>query len=380
VQDIMNTFDAIVIGLGGMGSAAAFELARRGVRVLGLEQFALGHTQGSSHGHTRIIRKAYYEHPDYVPLVCRAYQAWYALEQRSGKHLLTEAPCLSIGDPSSHIVQGVQASAREHKLPVEKLSIDELRRRWPPFHLPEASVGLLERCSGFLYVDDCVRTFQDEARKLGATLHDNEPVTGWQTSGKSVTVKTSRGEYSAPKLVIAAGPWSARLLEGLGVPLTVLRQVPMWFHTSNDAVFRRDVFPIFIADTQQGAFYSVPAVDPTGLKVALHYGAAEQATPDDIDREVRPSDELPVRNFLRQYLPDANGPRTRASICLYTLTPDRHFVLDRHPEHEAVVLAGEFSGHGFKFAPVVGEVLADLALEGRTEQPIGMFSARRSFG
>jgi sarcosine oxidase len=376
----MTTFDAIVIGLGGMGSSAAFELARRGVRVVGLEQFGLGHTLGSSHGHTRIIRKAYYEHPDYVPLVCRAYDAWYALEQHSGKHLLTETPCLSLGDPSSHIVQGVQASARGHALPVETLSIDELRRRYPPFHLPEAFVGVLERSSGFLYVDECVRTFQDEARKLGAKLHDNEAVTSWQTSGNSVTVKTSRGEYSAAKLVIAAGPWSARLLEGLSVPLTVLRQVPMWFSTSNDALFRRDVFPIFIAESQQGTFYSVPALDPTGLKVALHYGATDQARPEDIDREVRDADERPVRDFLRQYLPDANGPRTRGSICLYTLTPDRHFVIDRHPEYASVVLAGGFSGHGFKFTPVVGEILADLALNGRTEQPIGMFSARRFFG
>jgi sarcosine oxidase len=376
----MTTFDAIVIGLGGMGSSATFELARRGVRVLGLEQFGFGHTHGSSHGHTRIIRKAYYEHPEYVPLVCRAYEGWYALEQRSGKHLLSEAPCLSLGDATSHVVQGVQASARQHGLPVETLSIDEMRRRFPQFHLPEAFIGVLERSSGFLYVDDCVRTLQDEARKLGATLHDNEPVSSWHTSDSSVLVKTSHGEYSGAKLVIAAGPWSARLLDGLRVPLTVLRQVPMWFSTSNDAQFRRDVFPIFIADTLEGTFYSVPAVDPTGLKVALHYGATEQGSPEDIDREVRDADERPVRSFLRQYLPDANGPRSRASICLYTLTPDRHFVIDRHPEHDAVVLAGGFSGHGFKFAPVVGEVLADLALNGRTEQPIGMFSARRSFG
>jgi sarcosine oxidase len=375
----MNTFDAIVIGLGGMGSAATVELSRRGLRVLGLEQYDLGHTLGSSHGHTRIIRKAYYEHPDYVPLVNRAYDGWYALEQRSGKHLLTEVPCLSMGDPTSQMVQGVLASARQHGLPVEHLAIDELRRRFPPFRLPEVYQGVLETSSGILYVDECVKVLQEEARKFGARLQDNEQVGGWQTANGSVNVRTTRGEYSAAKLIIAAGPWSARLLDGIGVTLTVLRQVPMWFSTAKDALFRRDVFPVFIADTADGLFYSVPALDPRGLKVAQHYGATEQPTPEGIDREVHESDELPVRRFLRQYLPEANGPRTKAAVCLYTLTPDRHFVIDRHPEHDAVVFAGGFSGHGFKFAPVVGEVLADLALSGRTQQPIGMFSVRRSF-
>jgi sarcosine oxidase len=373
-------FDAIVIGLGGMGSAAACALARRGCRVLGLEQFALGHDQGSSHGATRIIRKAYSEHPDYVPLVCRAYAGWYDLEQRAGKHLLTECPCLSIGPTDGELLAGVRRSAEQHGLPVEALSAQELRRRFPPFRIGDEMAGVLESSAGFLAVDECVRALQEEARRLGAELHERERVTGWAVEGDGVSVQTATGRYRAARLVLTAGPWAGRLLAGLGVPLSVMRQVPIWLAPSDLRLFRRDLFPVFIADTPEGYFYGLPALDEDGVKVARHYGAPELTGPDLVERTVTLADEEPVRAFVRTYLPEADGERRRASVCLYTLTPDRHFVIDVHPQYQQVALAAGFSGHGFKFAPAVGEALADLALEGRTSLPIGLFRCGRFKG
>ncbi|HEY7329971.1 MAG TPA: N-methyl-L-tryptophan oxidase [Gemmataceae bacterium] len=372
-----NTFDVIVIGVGGMGSAATCELARRGRRVLGLEQFALGHDRGSSHGHTRIIRKAYYEHPDYVPLVCRAFERWYDLEQWQGLHLLNECPCLSIGRSESAMIAGVRASATQHHLPVETLSATELRQRYPAFRFGEDYVGVLERSAGFLYVEDCVQAHVCEAVRLGATVRDNEPVVSWQAGEREVTVQTTTDRYTAARLVLTAGPWAGQLLTRQRAFLRVMRQVVQWFGTRDDRLFRRDVFPLYIADTPQGHFYGFPVLNANGAKVARHYGAPELTHPSEIERASRPQDEETARAFLREYLPLIDGPCRRASVCTYTLTPDRHFVIDLHPDHSNVALAAGFSGHGFKFAAVVGEILADLADKGRTDLPIGMFCIKR---
>jgi sarcosine oxidase len=372
-----HVFDVIVIGVGGMGSAAAYELARRGRRVLALEQFALGHDRGSSHGHTRIIRKAYYEHPDYVPLVCRAFERWYDLEQRQGIHLLSGCPCLSIGRADSAMIAGVRASAAQHHLPVEALNAAELRRRFPAFHFGEDYEGVLEHSAGFLYVDDCVQAYACEAVRLGAMIQDNEPVVSWQAGEREVTVQTTASRYTAARLLITAGPWAGELLASRGAFLRVMRQVVQWFGTRDDGLFRRDVFPLYIADTPQGHFYGFPVLNANGAKVAQHYGAPELMYPSEIERAIKPEDEERTRAFLREYLPLIDGPRRRASVCIYTLTPDRHFIIDLHPDHSNVALAAGFSGHGFKFAAVVGEILADLADNGRTQLPIGMFCIKR---
>ena len=372
-----NNFDAIVIGAGGMGSATACELARRGRRVLALEQFALGHDRGSSHGHTRIIRKAYYEHPDYVPLVCRAFERWYDLEQRQGVHLLSECPCLSIGRADSTMIAGVRASAAQHHLPVETLPAAELRRRFSAFRFGDDYMGVLERSAGFLYVDDCVQAHAREAVRLGATIRDKEPVVSWQANEREATVQTTEDRYTAARLLITAGPWAAQLLARHGAFLRVMRQVVQWFGTHDDRLFRRDIFPLYITDTPQGHFYGFPVLNADGAKVAQHYGAPELTGPEEIERAAKPEDEETTRAFLREHLPAIDGPCRRASVCIYTLTPDRHFVIDLHPEHANVALAAGFSGHGFKFAPVVGEILADLADNGRTDLPIGMFRIKR---
>jgi sarcosine oxidase len=360
-----------------MGSATCFELARRGRRVLGLEQFPLVHARGSSHGHTRIIRTAYYEHPDYVPLVRRSFELWYALEQRTGRHLLTSCPCLNIGPTGGDLVAGVLASANQHGLTVEKLSDREIRSRYP-FQFPEGNTGVLELAAGFLAVEDCVRSHIDGAVALGAEIHSEEPVLRWAISGNAVAVTTGRATYHAASLIVTAGAWATQLLADLGVPLTVMRQVLLWFDVgcpSRD--FRRDVFPIFLADVPGGPFYGLPAIDRNGLKLARHYGAPHLLGPDGVNWDVSAEDEAVGKAFLNQHLPGLTWGMTKGQVCMYTLTPDRHFVLDVHPTFPQVVVGCGFSGHGFKFAPVVGEILADLAESGRTAHPIDLFAARR---
>lgn len=369
--------DIIILGLGAMGSAAAFELARRGRRVLGLEQFPLVHDRGSSHGSTRVIRKAYFEHPDYVPLLQRAYERWYDLEQRVGKHLFTECGCLSLGTPDSELIAGVRRAAAEHRLPVEDLTHAELGKRFPVFHFPADHVGVLERDAGFLYVEDCVRAHLDAARGLGAELHESESVLSWTATAAGVTVTTARGTYSAAKLVIAAGAWAAATLAALGLPLTVRRKLLFWLQTQNDAALRRDVFPVYMAETPGGFFYGFPVVDGNGHKLARHDGGDIVADPAAVERAVAPGEEADCRAFVQAHLPTANGPVRAAKVCLYTLTPDQHFILDVHPQHANVAVAAGFSGHGFKFASAVGEVLADLAEQGRSRLPIGMFGLGR---
>jgi sarcosine oxidase len=321
-----SVFDVIVLGCGGMGSAAAYELAWRGRRVLALEQFALGHDRGSSHGRTRVIRQAYYEHPDYVPLVRRAYERWYSLEQEAGRRLLTECACLNLGPPDRELIQGVRRSCEEHRLPVAVLAAEEVRRRFPVFRPEDHWVGVLEPTAGFLAVEDCVAAHAEAAARRGAVVCTGERVVGWEAAGPGVTVTTERATYQAGALVVTAGPWAAQALGRLGAKLAVMRQVMLWFATADAARFRRDVCPIYLMDSPAGFFYGLPQIDPLGHKAARHYGADELADPaaiDRIDRTVTEADAAPVRDFLRRYVPDAAGDKWHGQVCVYTLTPDR---------------------------------------------------------
>lgn len=370
-------FDAIVLGAGGMGSAACFELARRGKSVLGLEQFHLVHARGSSHGQTRIIRTAYAEHPDYVPLAKRAFERWYELERLTGRHLLTECLCLNAGVSGSELVEGVKASVREHGLAAEELTGDEIGRRFPAFRLPPEFSGVVEQAAGFLYVEECVRAHIDCAVSLGAIIHAEEPVRTWKAVGNGVEVTTDRGTYSAAKLVIAAGAWATKLLSDIGVPLAVMRQVLLWFDSRDRAeLFQRNRFPVFIADVPGGPIYGLPAIDTFGLKVARHYNAPELPNPDGVNWDVTAADQEAVRPLVDEYLPGL-GACTKGQVCMYTVTPDKHFVIDLHPDYPQVSVACGFSGHGFKFAATVGELLADLVERGTTKYEIGLFSAKR---
>jgi sarcosine oxidase len=376
---MQNGFDVVVLGLGGMGTATVFELARRGRRVLGLEQFAVGHDRAASRGSTRIIRKAYWEHPDYVPILHCAYERWFELEQRSGKHLLTECGCLNVGPPAGERVSGVLRAAREYRLSLEQLDAGELRRRYPMFQFDEHVSGVFEPGAGYLYVDDCVRAYAAEARALGAELHENEPIHSWLPSATGVTVTTARGTYAADRLVITAGPWTGGMLADLGLPLTVLRKVIFWFGTEDNSRFRRDRFPIYLAETPAGFYFGFPVLDRDGAKIGRHDGG-EAVEPSQVERRVAPGEDADCWAFLRQRLPQMSGPLRRSLVCLYTVTPEHHFILDRHLNYSQVAIAAGFSGHGSKFASVVGEVMADLAERGATRLPIARFRLDRFHG
>ncbi|MDZ4818593.1 MAG: N-methyl-L-tryptophan oxidase [Planctomycetota bacterium] len=380
----MRNFDVIVIGLGGMGTAAAYELAARGLRVLGLEQFSsTRHQQGSSHGETRIIRKAYFEHPDYVPLLQRASERWHDLEQLSRQSLFTQCGLLSIGAAESELITGVQQSARLHNLPVEELTQAELRRRFPQFQTDDSQTAIFEPQAGFLRVEQCVEAHAAAATSHGAELRFDQRVVSWQADKTGVTVQTERERFSAARLIITAGPWATRLLRDAGIPLTVMRQVACWFDVPQADDYSAARFPCYLVSTDgqaecaAGEYYGFPVLDSLGAKVARHYGAAEQEFPEQIEREPSDADREPLAGFLQRYLPGISGPVQRTSVCIYTLTPDRHFVLDLHPAYDNVCIAAGFSGHGFKFASVVGEILADLAEQGSTQLPIEMFRAGR---
>lgn len=365
--------DAIVVGLGADGSAAAARLAERGAKVLGIEAFSRGHTNGSSGGLTRVIRLAYYEHPDYVPLLKRAWELWRDLERATGEELLRQTGGVYAGPRDGELVAGSLRSAREHSLEHELLDPDALRERLPLFRFEPEWWGVAEATAGYLVPERAIAAHLALAERHGADLRFDERVLSWSKDGDGVRVTTDRGTYRAEKLVIAAGAWNARLLPRIA-PFLEVKRVPLfWFEPVSDRGALATL-PVYIVDSGHGhGCYGFPYLADQGLKIATH-GAGTPADPDTVDRESHPADEAPIRAFIKQRLPAADGPLRLAKICMYTVTPDEHFIVD---VDGPVSYASACSGHGFKFASVMGEILADLALDGRTRQPIGFLSASR---
>lgn len=375
-----QTFDAIVIGLGGVGSAAACHLAARGKRVLGLEQFTPAHDRGSSHGSSRIIRQAYHENPGYVPLVLRSYELWEQLERDTETQLLTITGGLYLGAENSDVVQGSLRSAQQHNLEYELLDAREIRRRFPVLHPRADDCAVYETQAGFLRPEAAVATHLGLAARHGAVLHFEERIFNWTVTGSGIVrVVTSKNAYEADHLVIAPGAWAGNLLK-LSLPLHVRRHVMAWFDPPDGiSQFRPDRCPIYIWQTASDrVFYGFPATDceHCGVKAAIHSGG-DICTAETIERKIHKRDIDEIRELLAVYIPSLNGKLLHAAPCMYTMTPDEHFVVSQHPDYSQVTIACGFSGHGFKFAPVLGEALADLAIEGRTKYPIGFLSARR---
>ena len=377
----MGNFDVIVIGLGAMGSAAAYQLASAGRSVLGIEQFGPAHDKGSSHGRSRIIRQAYFEHPAYVPLLDRSYQLWARLEQESGRRLLTMTGGLMLGRPETDVVAGSLRSAQEHNLPHEMLDAAEIHRRFPPFTPGPEERGLYEERAGFLDPEGCISAHLDRAVQLGAELHFNEPVLEWTATRGGVRVVTSARTFEAAAAVISPGAWGPRLLHDLELPLVVERQIMYWFDPKGGtAPFEVGRFPVYIWETADGTqFYGFPAQDGPdgGAKVATFRLKGQETTPETIDRTVHEDDVERMRAAVRGRVDALDAPLLSAATCMYTTTPDEHFVIGLHPEHEQVAFAAGFSGHGFKFASVVGEILGELAVDGKTRHNIGLFAPDR---
>lgn len=367
-------YDVIVLGLGGMGSSALYHLAQRGERVLGLEQFEPAHSLGSSHGQSRIIRQAYFEDPAYVPLLLRAYENWAAVERQSGKQLLTKTGGLLVGQPSSAVIKGATQSAQEWQLAHELLSAAEIRQRFPAFAPRPEEVGLFEPEAGALNPEESILTHLELAVRAGAEVRFGKPVLEWQAlSGGGVLVKTPEGEFTAERLVITAGAWLGKLAPEISLPLQVERNVMHWFEPLAPAAD----LPVYIVERPDvPLFYGFPDLGGHGPKAALHHSHV-LTTPTAIDRTVAPGEGEELQRIVADWMPGVIGSIKRSAACMYTNTPDEHFVIGRHPLHEQVVIAGGFSGHGFKFVSVVGEILADLATTGSTTHPIGLFSPTR---
>jgi sarcosine oxidase len=370
-------YHAIVLGVGGMGSAAVYHLARRGKRVLGLERYDIPHDLGSSHGYTRIIRLAYYEDPSYVMLLHRAYELWEELERVSGEQLLHITGSIDAGPADSWVFKGSLQSCVEHGLPHEVFTGAELSQRFPGYRLPHDILAVLQPRGGFLTPERCIIAHVNAAMAVGAEVHGREEVVEWQPRGDGVRVVTDRDVYEADRLVITAGAWDSHqldFLDGLAVPE---RQVLAWFQPHRPEYFTPQNFPVFNLLVAEGRYYGFPVYGVPGFKIGKYHHFEETGDPDLIDREPHPYDEEVLRDLTGRYFPDACGATMSLKSCLFTNTPDRHFIIDLHPTYPQVSFAGGFSGHGYKFASVIGEIMADLAERGRSRHNIELFRLDR---
>jgi len=371
-------YDVIVIGVGAMGSAACYQLASRGVRVLGIDRFDVPNAMGSSHGLSRMIRSAYYEHPDYVPLLRRAWELWHELERESGWKLLHVTGGLYMGRVDDELIFGSMAAAQEHALEHRLLSREELARDFPMFNVPWDFVGMLEERAGLLEPEKCVAAYARLARSKGATIATNEQVMVVSAERDGVTVVTDKGGYSARQVVYTAGPWTSKLFPALPVKLVVTRQTLGWVKPRDAGKFELGRFPVWAIGHEDGSLhYGFPVLpDGMGLKIG-HHKPGEATDPDSVNREVSAEDERLIREAVREFIPEAEGEIAAMRICLYTNSSDHHFVIDRFPDERRVTVACGFSGHGFKFASVVGEIVADLVTNGKTELPVDFISLKR---
>lgn len=374
-----STYDVIVLGTGGVGSAALYHLASRGMKVAGLDQFPPAHGYGSSHGQSRIIRKAYFEHPDYVPLLERAYYLWDDLGRVAGRpDLFERTGLIQIGPTDGVVIPGVLESAARRGLKLDTLTAEATRKRFPQYRVPEECAVVFEADAGLLRVEDCVRAYLDAAQAGGAELHTGVTVQRWRASGEGVKVETSHGVFHAGALVITAGSWAPQLLGELGIPLEVRRKPLFWLKTNSEAHRIDRACPCFFYERPEGQFYGFPELEAGGgVKLACHTGGEVIADPAAVDRRLDEKDLARVRQFTQEWFPEVGGELLRHETCLYTMSPDEHFIVDRHPGHPQVAFAAGLSGHGFKFASVLGEVMCDLIVEGGTDLPAGFLGLGR---
>jgi sarcosine oxidase len=369
------SWDAIVVGTGGMGSAAVLELARRGRRVLGLDRYGPAHALGSSHGASRIYRQSYLEDPAYVPLLLRAWDRWHRLVADSGSEVFVKTGGLYVGRPDGPTFGGSLRSAHQWDLPHEVLDPAAVARRFPTFRLAGDELALFEERAGYARPEATVAAQLRLAAAAGAELRFGEPVGSWE-AGPPARVRTATGVHEADTVVLTPGAWAPELA-GLDAPMVVERQVMHWVAPAG-GIGPYAANPVFICGDGPDQVYGFPAIDgPAGGVKVSFFRAGEPTTPQTVDRTVRPTEVAELRRRAAEVLPGLTGPAVAATVCLYTTTPDEHFVVGPHPAYENVVVACGFSGHGFKFVPVVGEILADLVIDGRTDHPIGLFDPRR---
>ncbi|WP_122088386.1 N-methyl-L-tryptophan oxidase [Halalkalicoccus subterraneus] len=370
-------YDDIVIGVGGMGSATSYQLAKRGRDVLGLERYDIPHAMGSSHGVSRIIRLAYYEHPSYVPLIRRAYELWDEIQTRHGEQLLFETGSIDAAPEDDPLFEGSLRSCEEYDIDHEVLTGAEVNERYPGYDIPDEHMAVYQPNGGYVLSERAIVAHVMAAQNEGARIQARERATDWRPEGDGVRVTTDRGEYTADNLVIASGAWAAKhveALDGLAIPQ---RQVLAWLQPQKPKQFMPENFPVWNLQVEEGRFYGLPTVKVPGFKFGRYMHREQDVDPDEMNRQPEPEDERLLREFAENHFPQGTGPTMQLATCMFTNTPDEHFVIDRHPEHPQVVFGAGFSGHGYKFASVIGEVLADLASDGRTDHPIDFLSLAR---
>ena len=374
-----TTADVIVVGLGAHGSSVACHLARRGLKVIGFDTHRPPHTFGSSHGGSRIIRQAYSEAPFYVPIMQRSYDLWDDLQKRTGRKVMNITGGISIGDKRGKGIKGIQRSAEEYDLPLNVLSPEQITQRFPMLHPHEHMIGAFDPRAGAIFPEEAVQAHLEEAIKAGADLHFDEPVTKWRPDrhGGNVQVETESGAFEAKQLVFTAGAWLPELVSKLKLPMWIERQVLFWFEPkANAEAFLPQNMGNHSWEYEPGhSMYAQPNYGE-GVKIALHHDGAS-AHPDELDRVVAESEEKALREQIERYIPDLNGRALKSAVCMYTDTPDLHFLIDFHPGHENILLMSPCSGHGFKFSAVMGEIAADLVTKGKSEFDLSHFAIDR---
>lgn len=374
----MAAFDVIVVGTGAMGAAACWQLARRGQKVLALDRYDIPNAMGSSHGVNRIIRLAYFEHPAYVPILRRAYELWRETEQLAGEQLLWITGSLDIGASGSKIVEGALASCRQHGLDHEVLSAADAMARYPGYRLPENFVALHQPEGGFVASERAIVAAANLALQSGAVLRAREAVLDiTPIAGGGARVRTGRGVYEAGQVIVSAGAWVGELVPGLSATAVPERQVLGWFQPKRPELFRLGAFPVSNLKGDLGHFYQFPVWNVPGFKIGLYHHLHEQGAPEQLSREPTAADEAVLRRGVAEFFPEADGDVLALRTCMFTNTPDEHFIIDRLPGFEDVIVASPCSGHGFKFASAIGEILADLATARAARFDLSLFSLSR---
>jgi sarcosine oxidase len=376
---MIETFDIMVAGLGANGSSALYHLAKTNQRIIGIDKFTPPHTHGSSHGESRIIRQAYYEDPIYVPLLKEAYILWNELEHAANKKLFLRTGGLMLGPAHAEVVAGSKLSADTHHIPYEYLDAPAIRQRFPAFHTTDITVGVLEKEAGILYPETCIETFLQLAVNKGATIHYNESIQHIDPKPGNITVTTTKNTYIVKKLILSVGAWTSQLIPELNLPLSVRRQTLHWFKnakTTRHEHYTPDHMPIYIWEyAPDKMFYGFPDIG-AGIKIARHHGGYP-IDPDNLEQKVSSEEIEEVTNLAKNYL-GIDPIYQRSAVCMYTNTPDGHFIIDHHPQHKNIIIASPCSGHGFKFSSLTGRLLADMALDKDTGFDLAPFSIDRA--
>ncbi|ALX50106.1 N-methyl-L-tryptophan oxidase [Lentibacillus amyloliquefaciens] len=373
-------YDVIIVGAGSMGMAAGYYLAKEGTNTLLIDAFDPPHSNGSHSGDTRLIRHACGEGYEYVPLALRAQELWDELQQKTSETIFRKTGVVTFGPEDSDFVNQAIAGGKKYSLPIDTFDNgEEINERWTGITAPEAHFGCYEPEAGVLFSGNCIRTFRKLALQSGADLLTHTPVDNLDVTEHDVTVHTKEGSYTADKLIVSAGAWNKKLLSDLNLNLALQpsRQTIGWFD-ADESIYQADGFPGFFVDLPTGIYYGFPSIDGAGLKIG-RYDNGEKIEPEYMNREfgILPKDEDDVREFLKTFMPQAAGKLNVGKTCMFTNTPDENFIIDLHPEHSHVAIAGGFSGHGYKFSSVVGEILSQLATSGTTNHDISLFSATR---